>query len=164
MSDMMSMTLHGGNREFILFKFWKTGSTLGMGASLIIVILMCILFEALKALRVFLAKIHFIKRHEIARTVSANIAEVRADRMDSTSNDALNFPPLLRFAGHGRVFTPYRILQAFLYAVQVTLAYVLMLVVMTFNLWLLIAVVVGEAIGYFLFTGEPIVSDCSSSC
>lgn len=51
------------------------------------------------ALRVFLAKIHFIKRHEIARTVSANIAEVRADRMDSTSNDALNFPPLLRFAG-----------------------------------------------------------------
>lgn len=162
--DMMSMTLHAGDREFILFKFWKTGSMLGIVASMLIIILMCILFEALKALRIFFAKIQVLKRHERARTVSPNITDVSAERIETTSNDALNFPPLLKFAGHGRVFTPYRLVQALLYAVQVALGYVLMLIVMTFNIWLLIAVVLGEAIGYFLFTGEPLVGDSAHGC
>uniref|UniRef100_A0A0N4ULS4 Copper transport protein n=1 Tax=Dracunculus medinensis TaxID=318479 RepID=A0A0N4ULS4_DRAME len=53
-----------------------------------------------------------------------------------------------------RVFTFYRISQALLYAWQMTLAYILMLIAMSFNIWLILAIIFGEAIGYFLFTGE----------
>uniref|UniRef100_A0A914RPD6 Copper transport protein n=1 Tax=Parascaris equorum TaxID=6256 RepID=A0A914RPD6_PAREQ len=57
------------------------------------------------------------------------------------------------FSAAARVLTMYRVTQALLYAVQATLAYLLMLVVMTFNIWLLFAVIIGEAVGYFLFAG-----------
>lgn len=40
---------------------------------------------------------------------------------------------------------------------QALLAYVLMLIVMTFNGNLILSVVVGEAVGYFLFTGTPLL-------
>uniref|UniRef100_A0A0M3JNV6 Copper transport protein n=1 Tax=Anisakis simplex TaxID=6269 RepID=A0A0M3JNV6_ANISI len=47
-----------------------------------------------------------------------------------------------------------------LYACQVTLSYTLIMVVMTFNLWLLLAVIVGEALGYLLFSAEPSSEEC----
>ena len=42
-------------------------------------------------------------------------------------------------------------LQAFLHMIQVFISYCLMLIFMTFNAWLCIAVCVGAGIGYLLF-------------
>lgn len=43
------------------------------------------------------------------------------------------------------------LVQTLMHLVQVTLSYSLMLIVMTFNVWLVLAVVLGAAVGYFFF-------------
>uniref|UniRef100_A0A0M3IAS3 Copper transport protein n=1 Tax=Ascaris lumbricoides TaxID=6252 RepID=A0A0M3IAS3_ASCLU len=138
----MSMTLHFGEREFILFDFWKTGSAL--------------------ALRIFLARAHNsnLAYERQQRRATSPCVQVRSpsENLDNISSDSVTFAPLLRISSAAaQVLTMYRVTQALLYAVQATLAYLLMLVVMTFNIWLLFAVIIGEAVGYFLFAGEPML-------
>lgn len=43
------------------------------------------------------------------------------------------------------------IIQSLLHIVQMTLSYLLMLIAMTFNTYLLLAVVLGAGLGHFLF-------------
>lgn len=43
------------------------------------------------------------------------------------------------------------ILQTFIHLIQAILSYALMLIVMTYNAYLIVAVVLGAAFGYFLF-------------
>uniref|UniRef100_A0A914XFV5 Copper transport protein n=1 Tax=Plectus sambesii TaxID=2011161 RepID=A0A914XFV5_9BILA len=53
----------------------------------------------------------------------------------------------------------YRDIMRYLYtalnALQLLLGYLLMLIFMTFNVWLCSAVIIGDAIGYFIFFGGP---------
>ncbi|VDN05219.1 unnamed protein product [Thelazia callipaeda] len=49
------------------------------------------------------------------------------------------------------LFSWYRVVQSGLYFVQSLLAYTLMLIAMTFNVWIILGIVFGEAVGYFLF-------------
>ncbi|KAJ1351364.1 hypothetical protein KIN20_007355 [Parelaphostrongylus tenuis] len=63
-----------------------------------------------------------------------------------------------------RVFSGFRLIQAALFGVQSLLAYVLMLIVMTFNGNLILSVVVGEAVGYLLFTGTPFLDAYVADC
>uniref|UniRef100_A0A1I7Y0S2 Copper transport protein n=1 Tax=Steinernema glaseri TaxID=37863 RepID=A0A1I7Y0S2_9BILA len=145
---MLTQSIHFTEREIVIFKFWKTGSLAGMAVSVLIVFLLCLLHEAIKGLRLFLAKAHFDNIHE------TQVRQVQAGRTASfTSNDTLLFAPLLKAASSA--FTVYRISQAALYGLQMTLAYALVLVIMTFNGALVIAVIVGEAVGYFVFIGSP---------
>ncbi|KAH7728166.1 Protein F27C1.2 b [Aphelenchoides avenae] len=48
-------------------------------------------------------------------------------------------------------FSPFRLLQTGIYCVQLTLAYWLMLVAMTYNTYLTAAVVLGAGFGHWLF-------------
>lgn len=43
------------------------------------------------------------------------------------------------------------LVQTLMHLVQVALSYSLMLIVMTFNVWLVLAVVLGAGVGYFFF-------------
>lgn len=43
------------------------------------------------------------------------------------------------------------VIQTFLYLIQMTVSYTLMLIVMTFNWWLFFAVLLGAMLGYFVF-------------
>lgn len=43
------------------------------------------------------------------------------------------------------------IVQSIMYLIQLTVSYLLMLVAMTFNLWLFIAIIAGAFCGYFTF-------------
>ncbi len=45
----------------------------------------------------------------------------------------------------------FHILQSILHVVQVGLGYLLMLVAMTYNGWLFLAVIFGAGVGYFIF-------------
>lgn len=55
--------------------------------------------------------------------------------------------------------------QTLLHLVQLVLSYFLMLIVMTFNVWLFISVVLGCAVGYFFFGWQkgPLV-DITEHC
>lgn len=48
-------------------------------------------------------------------------------------------------------FSPFRIIQTTLYCLQLTLAYWLMLIAMTYNVYLTAVVVLGAGFGHWLF-------------
>jgi len=50
-----------------------------------------------------------------------------------------------------RLYLAHHLLQTVLHFVQFGLAYLLMLIAMTFNVWLFLSILVGAALGYFLF-------------
>lgn len=55
--------------------------------------------------------------------------------------------------------------QTFLHVVQMIVSYFLMLIFMTYNGWLCIAVVLGAALGYFLFGWrKSVVVDITEHC
>ena len=61
------------------------------------------------------------------------------------------------------------IVQTLLHMVQITISYFLMLIVMTYNVWLFIAVILGAGAGYFLFAkfrgpGTRSVQDENEHC
>ena len=52
---------------------------------------------------------------------------------------------------HRRMLSLAHAIQTLLHVIQVTVSYMLMLVFMTYNVWLCLAVVLGAGLGYFLF-------------
>lgn len=66
-------------------------------------------------------------------------------------------PPTMLSAMH--------LFQTFLHIVQVTLSFLLMLIFMTYNTWLCLAVVLGAALGYFLFGWKKsVIVDVTEHC
>ncbi|KAJ1351363.1 hypothetical protein KIN20_007354 [Parelaphostrongylus tenuis] len=77
MTGMMDMVIHFREREIILFSFWKTGTLSGMAVSMLITFLLCILYEAIKGFRLFLAYCHLKESRESNRSTSPS------DRIES---------------------------------------------------------------------------------
>ena len=55
-------------------------------------------------------------------------------------------------------------LKASLYGLQSLLAYCLMMVAMSFNFWLCIAVVIGHSFGYYVFASWETFIDSVNTC
>lgn len=68
---------------------------------------------------------------------------------------------LLVFFSRTNTCNIHHLSQTFLHVVQVVVGYLLMLVVMTFQVYLGLAVVIGAGLGYFFFAG--LISDTDSS-
>ena len=118
MLHAMQMSFTGEYKDLVvLFKFWTINDESGLIASFFGVFFMSILFELLKFIRVNLNK----KR--MAALKSAN------------SKSATTFSPL-----------EYTALNL-IYACQTTIGYFVMLVTMTYNTYLFIAVIAGLTIG-----------------
>merc|ERR1712228_656784 len=118
---MMKMYFHGGYHEVILFDFWRISSIGGLIGSMIGCFILGVLYEGLKFLREFL----------ISR-------DLRASSYTGVSSNPVDLS-----RGH--------IIQTALQFLQVVLSYCLMLIFMTYNVWLGLAVSLGAAMGYFMF-------------
>ncbi|KAK6019326.1 Ctr copper transporter family protein [Ostertagia ostertagi] len=168
MTGMMEMVIHFREREVILFSFWKTGTVSGWYGCVDVHIIsaMYIGMKRSKGFRLFLAVYHVKQRHaNPALTGSGSQSPLADSGGDNVSQDTIPFAPILQITGlTRRVFSKFRLAQAALYGIQALLAYVLMLIVMTFNGNLILSVVAGEAVGYLLFTGTPFVDSHLSSC
>lgn len=57
-----------------------------------------------------------------------------------------------------------RVAQSLLYSVQVGCSFILMLLIMTFNVWIFLFAVTGMAIGHFLFSPMASTMDTSDCC
>uniref|UniRef100_A0A1I7S4Z6 Copper transport protein n=1 Tax=Bursaphelenchus xylophilus TaxID=6326 RepID=A0A1I7S4Z6_BURXY len=57
-----------------------------------------------------------------------------------------------------RLFNPFHLLQTGLFGIQIILSYLLMLVFMTFSVWLGLSIAVGAGVGYFVFGAQPATS------
>ncbi|CAL8079911.1 unnamed protein product [Orchesella dallaii] len=124
--DMMAMYFTGGTKVTILFKFWETSNTGVFVASLIIVFLLALVYEALKFYR------------EVLYERSATLASDRAVQG-------------LLGGIRSNIFKSYHLVQTVLHMVQLVLSYFLMLIFMTYNIWLGLAITLGAGVGYLLF-------------
>ncbi|XP_063245131.1 high affinity copper uptake protein 1-like isoform X2 [Bacillus rossius redtenbacheri] len=149
MGHSMSMAFHFGYTETVLFDSWKINGVGGLIGSMIGIFIMSALYEGLKYYREYL----FWKSYNALqyRAVSSPIDKgVAAD-------DARTMQPSM--------CTPVHCFQTLLHVVQIILSYFLMLIFMTYNVWLCFAVVVGAATGYFLFGWKKsVIVDVTEHC
>ncbi|TRY74947.1 hypothetical protein TCAL_01265 [Tigriopus californicus] len=163
---MMKMYFHGGYEEVILFDFWRISTIWGLLGSMVAVFILSVAYEGIKLLREYLFR-KFMQpagsynalspapthqsnpMGEAASTSSVEQVESPAPQMNPESIAIRTIETRMWSQGH--------LILTFLHMIQVTLAYILMLVFMTYNSWLCLAVVLGFTTGYFLFGWRKMV-------
>ncbi|KAI1709041.1 ctr copper transporter family domain-containing protein [Ditylenchus destructor] len=135
----MWMYFHTSVADTVLFSFWNVESAGGMVLSCFIVFLAAIGFEALKWTRIVLE-------------IKSRKGQSRGQGGNGRAENATQTGPSTLSSRYGQqLFSGSHVLQTFLFAVQVLWGYLLMLIFMTFSVWLGLAVTLGAATGYLLF-------------
>lgn len=126
--------MHWGACEFILLRSWQANSTGKFVAAFIGFFLMAFLYEGLKYYR----EVLFIKSQESRITLRKN-----------SEGESIVSTAKLTIAQ--QMFNMPHFIQSLLHFAQVFVSYILMLIVMLCNMWLIIAICLGAALGYFAF-------------
>jgi len=149
--SMMSMFFHFGVSETVLFKFWKTSNAGEMIGSIIFVFFLAVAYEALKFFREYLHRAHL-------KSVAFNTVTVPIGNGISHAKETQNIVQLKMLSGTHAA-------QTILHMVQFVISYLLMLIFMTYNVWLCIGVVLGAGVGYFLFGWQrSVIVDITEHC
>ncbi|XP_033322162.1 copper transporter 1A isoform X2 [Megalopta genalis] len=158
-SGMHMMTFHGGYCENVLFQSWKISSIGGLVGSMIGIMIMAALYEGLKYYREYLfwKTYNALQYRRVTMPVEKNVV-AEDNRVVHTVGEVIHKqPPTMLSWMHT--------FQTFLHIVQIVLSYFLMLIFMTYNVWLGFAVVFGAAIGYFLFGWKKsVIVDVTEHC
>jgi len=122
------------NHLCIVFRWWHIRSTPGLIISLLAVVALGAAYEALRSAS---------RRYETF---------VNKRQVELPSGAVTERTPFL-WSGRNQVEVSKRahVIKAFLYAVQNFYAFMLMLLFMTYNGWVMIAVTVGAFVGYLVF-------------
>ncbi|ORY76706.1 Ctr copper transporter family-domain-containing protein [Protomyces lactucae-debilis] len=132
----MNMYLNADIKNLcILTEKWHITGVWSLLQSCIIIILFAMLFEFIR---------ERIRRYE------AGIGAIDIDSSQAgtvSSERATNRTP--------RAIRQSQMIKAFLYAFQVAVSYILMLVFMTFNVYVMAAVVIGAGLGHYFFNTDP---------
>ncbi|XP_070780490.1 protein SLC31A2 [Enoplosus armatus] len=148
---MMSMTFGVSSSVTLLFDFWDVHGPAGMVLSVLVVLLLTVFYELLKVWRVWLDR-----NCKLAQAQSP-YAVPPSYRSDSSS--VLHGSPSVSSLTPMEPQPPSRNtrnswllhgIQAVLHMLQVTLGYMLMLCVMSYNTWIFLGVIVGSVLGYFI--------------
>ncbi|CAG9536853.1 unnamed protein product [Cercopithifilaria johnstoni] len=123
-SHMHSMSFHFGSNEIVLFSFWVVTSPIGIITTCALTILMCFIMEGIRWFR------------GIRPPYNVDL------HTEQSSVASLKFAPRI---------TTAMCTDAILHAIQLTLSYVLMLLFMTFNVWICAATVFGEVSARLIF-------------
>ncbi|XP_037948831.1 high affinity copper uptake protein 1-like [Teleopsis dalmanni] len=149
----MIMTFHGGHCERILFDSWMASTVTQFVISAFVIFLVAFGLEALKFARFYLLK--YTNKKEA--NYRAKKRQERNDIVVSTTIPARassNTPLTDKFENEsffGRITSPSHLVQTVFKVIQIIISYLLMLIFMTFNYWLCLAVVLGLSLGYLLF-------------
>ncbi|ESN96713.1 hypothetical protein HELRODRAFT_107657 [Helobdella robusta] len=132
----MPMYFHASCEATILFSFWKVSSITGMVVSCLIILVAGMLYEGLKVFREYL----------LMRNTECKSKEPAGIVPDCYKKQKVEpLPHLCQTALHG---------------LQVFYSYCLMLIFMTYNVWLCVSLLLGAICGYFLFAWKR--HKCSS--
>ncbi|XP_077986551.1 high affinity copper uptake protein 1-like [Glandiceps talaboti] len=147
----MKMYFHFSESVTILFKEWQVDSVGALIGSCIAIFFLAVLYEGLKVMRESLLR--------------KSIVNVKHSSMliGKGSGDAV----LMETHGHGRsrLLSLSHLLQTILHVIQIVISYFLMLIFMTYNVWLCIAVALGAGFGYFVFGWKKtVVVDINEHC
>jgi len=160
--SMMMMVFHFGCKEVILFEQWSIDSLGGLIASVLFIALMAACYEGLKYYREYLFWKTYNSLQYRAVTLPEKAAVVNVSAED---NSRVHMVGEVIHKQPPTMFSSMHIYQTILHIIQVTLSFMLMLIFMTFNVWLCAAVVFGAAIGYFLFGWKKsVIVDVTEHC
>ena len=138
-SMTMKMYFHIGFEKDVLFAGWDADTEIKMIGTVAAVFLLALVFEWIKFYR--------IRYSQLASIVPA----VVRNRGLGTANGSSQSSGESR---HSRWLSLPRLIESLLYAVQVAISFTLMLLVMTFNVWILLGTVLGMMTGYALFASS----------
>ncbi|CRK87006.1 CLUMA_CG000839, isoform A [Clunio marinus] len=130
----MNMSLHWGTCEFILVKSWQANTLPKFIGAAIGIFLLAVVYEGLKYYREMLL-IESERKKQIVQKNSNGEVKVTTKQL-TIREQILNVPHAV---------------QTFLHFGQVFISYILMLIVMLCNNWLIIAICLGAGIGYLIF-------------
>ncbi|XP_061782789.1 high affinity copper uptake protein 1 [Nerophis lumbriciformis] len=147
----MAMTFYFGYQNVeLLFSGLVINSAGEMVGACLGVFLLAILYEGLKIGREYL-----LRRSQV---------NVRYNSMPLPGTDGTVLMETHKTVGQ-RMISPAHFLQTLLHIIQVVVSYLLMLVFMTYNAYLCIAVALGAGAGYFLFSWrKAVVVDITEHC
>jgi copper transporter 1 len=146
---MMMMTFHGGFKEQILFDQWSTQTVAAFIGSWFLIFFVAVLYEGLKTVRDHLAKRearrHYAEKH--------NPQSALVSQHENPNNDEIL--PSIRTENarnkRARLLSSHHLIQTVLHILQMGISYLLMLIAMTFNIYLFLAIILGAGLGHFLF-------------
>ncbi|KAI6647301.1 High affinity copper uptake protein 1-like [Oopsacas minuta] len=133
---------------FVLFKEFHVQTPGQMVAAFVGVFIFAILSEGLKIVREYVN--YFISTLNIRICTSGNSIQ-EEDRSKYEPLLPSDKPPQMSNANKNTNEFIGHITLTLLQTIQYIIGYLLMLIAMTFNLWLFLAVVLGMGTGYFLF-------------
>ena len=149
MSMVMQMFFTTKTDVYVLFEEWYVQSVGEMVAAVIGVFIFAMLNEGLKVLREYVN--YFVK------SLNLNIIKPKStiEGEDRNKYEPLlseNLPPINNSKANRQVNELIgHFVLTLLQTIQYIIGYLLMLIAMTFNLWLFLAVVLGMGTGYFVF-------------
>ncbi|XP_034834005.1 high affinity copper uptake protein 1-like [Maniola hyperantus] len=133
-----AMVFHAGVEQEILFRGWETTNALELFGSAVAIFLASVLYEGFKYYREAL--------HANAVTPTGD-SQVNIAKSECGARGSCAGPAVVKYS----MFSSAHVVQTCLHVVQATVSYVLMLVFMTYNVWLCLALVLGLGVGYFCF-------------
>lgn len=156
---MMAMYFHLGYNETILFKWWKISTIGGLIGSMIGIFVLATLYEGLKYGREALFRRALAKAQYSANIENKNSNSLNADNKAIQYMEQIIMPPPMS------MMSVEHVIQTFLHMIQFVISYFLMLIFMTYNVWLCLACMLGAGTGYFLFGWQKsVVVDVTEHC
>jgi len=154
---MMAMWFHFGYTETVLFHGWSFSTVGGLIGSMIGIFFMAALYEGLKYYREYL----FWKTYNALQYRAVTLPTEKAPE----DNQIVHMVGEVIHKQPPTMLSPMHFFQTFLHVVQMIVSYFLMLIFMTYNVWLCLAVVLGAATGYFLFGWKKsVIVDVTEHC
>ena len=136
-----------GKDQFFLFETFPIQSLAGLCAAMILTFGLGVTFEVVKVIR--LRKAREVKpgaEEQLRGSVEGSEQSYEASNNAFKQKSGGKFK--ISRAARGRV------VQTLFYGLQLLVSYLLMLVVMTFNYWLLVSAILGAMFGFFVFGDE----------
>ncbi|XP_051788328.1 probable low affinity copper uptake protein 2 isoform X2 [Erpetoichthys calabaricus] len=132
----------------LLFDFWNVQSPGGMVASVFIVLMFTVFYELLKIWKITLND----KSSPQSSAVSESGSRQTLEDTASEPSEPMTPPP----GSRKNRWLLFHAVQSLIHIFQVIISYMLMLCVMSYNVWIFLGILIGSGIGYFV--GYPLLT------
>ncbi|RNA32773.1 high affinity copper uptake 1-like [Brachionus plicatilis] len=144
----MMMIMHSGLKEIIVFPGWKTNNLIELLVSCIALMIIAILYEALKLFRDRITASKLVKRHKVEMESSTSKTQCSTKQQSYKE----------------KLLSTEHFIQTILHVIQFTISYFIMLAFMTYNYWLCLSILIGIGIGFFFFGVRRTKIDLNEDC
>ncbi|NXP42941.1 COPT2 protein, partial [Leiothrix lutea] len=120
-------------------------SPAGMVLSVLVILLLSVLYEALK-----MGKAVLLRRALLALPRSLSQEALTEPQEGGNSDPAQGSPSLMAFPLPFPRWFWFHVGQTLFHVLQVVLGYMVMLAVMSYNAWIFLGAIVGSTLGYFM--------------